>query len=86
MHQQYKHQYYIVHLYRLSYLLQMVFKFIKDITWDVAFHCPAREMTVVCKLFQKTKSTYDILWELKGFVSAGVEIDTVRHRIQAHSH
>ena len=64
----------------------MVFKFIKDITWDVAFHCSAREMTVVCKLLQKTKSTYDILWELKGFVSAGIEIDTVHCRIHAYSH
>ena len=59
----------------------MVFKFIKDVTWDVAFHCSAREMTVVRKLLQKTKSTYDILRELKGFVSARVEINTVNHRI-----
>ena len=63
-----------------------MFKLIKDITWDVAFHCSAREMAIVCKLLQKTKSTYDILRELKGFVPAGREIDTVHRRIQVYSH
>ena len=63
-----------------------MFKLIKDITWDVAFHCSAWEMAIMCELLQKAKSTYDILRELKGFVPAGIEIDTVHRRIQAHSH
>jgi len=53
----------------------VVFKLIKDIAWDVAFHCSAREMAVVCELLQKTESTYDILWELKGFVPARIGVE-----------
>ena len=53
----------------------MVFKLIKDITWDVALHCSAREMAVVCDLLQKTESTYDILWELKRFVPAQIGVE-----------